>query len=121
MTEQVKEGFLSKIQPWQSLFGLLTAAFTMYGVEDIHALIFYAMIMVCLGFVMVSSNKNKEAMKTVVIPFVIAKALKVLENYTTVEPTPEPLPEPITEPTRDEIKAELREAIEVLEQELEKE
>lgn len=83
--EKVETGFLTKLQPWQSLFGLLMMAFGIYGLDE-RALIFYGMIMICLAFTMISSNKHKEVMKKVIIPFVVEQALKVLADYTKLEP-----------------------------------
>ncbi len=128
MTELVKEsvetGISNRLQPWQAIFALLSYALGTYGIENERALILYGMILATLGFTMLTNYKHKEAIKKVIAPWLVEQLLKTLSEYlepTLPEPPVEKIPEPITEPDREEIKAELREAIEILEQELQKE
>ena len=108
------------MQPWQALFALLTYALGTYGIENERALILYGMVLACLGFVMVSNYKHKEAIKKVVAPWLVEQLLKTLSDYlepTLPEPPAEmPIPEPIAEPDKEKVKTELRKAIESLEE-----
>ena len=118
----VHTGISERLQPWQALFALLTYALGTYGLEDEKALILYGMVLACLGFVMVSNYKHKEAIKSVIAPWLVEQLLKTISDY--LEPTlpeppaDEPIPEPIAEPDKERVIAELKEAIEVLSKEM---
>ena len=51
VTGAVETGLTAKLQPWQSLFAILTYTVGVYGISDDRALILYGMILTCLGFV----------------------------------------------------------------------
>ena len=115
----VETGITSRIQPWQAIFALLTYALGTYGIEDEKALILYGMVLACLGFVMVSNYKHKEAIKKVIAPWLVEQLLKTLGDYLAPElpePPEEEVPEPITEPDKETVVLELREAIKALEE-----
>ena len=128
MTEQAKStiqtGISERLQPWQALFALLTYALGTYGIEDEKALILYGMVLACLGFVMVSNYKHKEAIKKVIAPWLVEQLLKTVSEYlepelpAPPEPEPTPPPEPIPEPDKKKVIEEIHRAIEALEEEL---
>ena len=118
--DTVETGITSRIQPWQAIFALLTYALGTYGIEDEKALILYGMVLACLGFVMVSNYKHKEAIKSVIAPWLVEQLLKTLSEYLAPQ-LPEPPAEeepvkPIAEPDKDKIREELQAAIKALEE-----
>ena len=123
MTEQAKTkihtGISERLQPWQALFALLSYVVGTYGIEDEKALILYGMILACLGFVMVSNYKHKEAIKNVVAPWLVEQLLKTISDYlapTLPEPpAEEPIPE-LDEPDKERTIAEIKARIESLTQ-----
>ena len=120
--DRVETGLFNRLQPWQALFALLTYAFGIYGIDDDRAIILYGLILATLGFVMVSNYKHKEAIKSVIAPWLVEQLLKTLGYY--LEPQlPEPPDkdspmEPITEPDKDKVIAELEAAIAALKAEV---
>ena len=125
MTEQAKSavqtGISERLQPWQALFALLTYALGTYGIEDEKALILYGMVLACLGFVMVSNYKHKEAIKKVIAPWLVEQLLKTVSEYLEPElpepPAEEPTPpEPIAQPDKEAVIAEIKGAIKALEE-----
>lgn len=120
--DSVETGITSRIQPWQAIFALLTYALGTYGIEDEKALILYGMVLACLGFVMVSNYKHKEAIKKVIAPWLVEQLLKTLSEYLAPQlpepPAEEPTPplEPIKELDKERIRKELEAAIKVLEE-----
>ena len=116
--DTIETGFWDKLQPWQALFTVFMYALGTYGIEDEKALVLYAMILTALVVVMVSQYKHQEATKSVVVPWLLEKVLKILGKY--LEPhypsRPEEIPEPvpITPSTKTDIIAEIEAQIEAL-------
>ena len=103
-----------KLQPWQAMFAVLTYALTQFDIGQTNTIILLGMIIVGLGFVQRSTYKHKEAVKTIVAPWAVEQAIKILSEYLAPElpPEPEKVPEPepiVDEPTREELLARLKE------------
>ena len=92
-----------KLQPWQAVFAIFTFVITQFDLSSNNVLILIGMVSLTLGFVMRSTYKHKEAVKTVVAPWLLQQLLKALEDYLPTTPEPE---EPL-EPTREELIARL--------------
>ena len=93
---KVESGVSSRMQPWMALFSILTYAIGVYGISDDRALILYGMILAAMGFVMVNTNKHNEAIKSVVIPWLIEQILNTLGQYLK-PPDPPVEGEPVVE------------------------
>jgi hypothetical protein len=122
VTGAVETGLSSKLQPWQALFALISYAVGVYGIEDEKALILYGMILTCLGYVMTTNYKHKEAIKEIVAPWLVEQLLNTLSDYlgTPLPPSAtgseyEKTPELEVEATAKELKARLKAQIEALE------
>jgi len=119
----VETGISQRLQPWQSLFAILTYAIGVYGLDNERALILYGLILAALGFVMVSSYKHKEAVKEIVAPWLVEQLLNTVSEYLGTPPTPEEIngeivvktPDLKIEATAKDMKAELRAQIKTLE------
>lgn len=114
----VETGISRRLQPWQSLFAILSYCIGVYGVTDEKALILYGMILVALGFTMVSSYKHKEAIKQVVAPWLVEQLLSTVSEYLAPQlpETPEKGPEePIYVSSKDALVDQLRAQITALE------
>jgi len=103
---KIESGISSRLQPWQSIFAILTYAIAQYGIEDAKALILYGLILATLGFVQISTYKHKEAIKSVVAPWLVEQLLKTISEYLApaLPATPDatlPPEEPIQELTKE--------------------
>ena len=97
LKEQITDGILGKLQPWQAMFMILSYMITQFELSEIHNLVAVGMIAATLGFAMVSNYKHKEEMKVIITPFLVDQVLKILKDYMPplkVEPEPIPLLEP---------------------------
>ena len=116
--ETIETGFWDKLQPWQAMFTVFMYALGTYGIEDETALILYAMILAALVMAMVSQYKHQEATKSVVVPWLLEKTLKILGKYLEpqypLRPEEKPEPVPITPQTKTDIIAEIEAQIAVL-------
>ena len=116
--EIVETGFWDKLQPWQAVFSVFMYSLGIYGVEDEKALVLYAMLLVTLAFAMVSQYKHQEATKSVVVPWVLEKALKIvskyLEPYYPLGPEEVPKPNPLSSSTKTDIVADIEAQIAAL-------
>jgi hypothetical protein len=114
----VESGISSRLQPWQSLFAILTYAISMYGIEDEKALILYGLILAALGFTMVSSYKHKETVKEIVAPWLVEQLLKTVSEYLapSIPPPPSETPDEPPDENERQVKMEaLRAQIQALE------
>ena len=118
----VETGISSRLQPWQAIFGILTYAIGVYGIENEKALILYGLILATLGFVQVSTYKHKEAIKQVVAPWLVEQLLKIVSEYLApqlpgtpeeAKETPELVPELTKEERIAQLTARLKELTEV--------
>jgi len=125
----VETGLSSKLQPWQALFALISYAVGVYGIEDEKALILYGMILACLGYVMTTNYKHKEAIKEIVAPWLVEQLLKTLSDYLGTPATPEEtasgtiirVPDVSIAASAKDMQAEIKAKIELLQASLEKE
>jgi len=125
----VETGLSSKLQPWQALFALISYAVGVYGIEDEKALILYGMILACLGYVMTTNYKHKEAIKEIVAPWLVEQLLKTLSDYLGTPATPEEtengtivrVPDVSIAASAKDMQADIKARIELLQASLEKE
>jgi len=127
VTGAVETGLSSKLQPWQALFALISYAVGVYGIEDEKALILYGMILACLGYVMTTNYKHKEAIKEIVAPWLVEQLLNTLSDYLGTPPTPEQIeggdtiirtPDVSIQATAKDVKADIKAQIELLQKSL---
>lgn len=91
-----------KLQPWQAVFAIFTFVITQFDLSNNNVLILVGMVSLTLGFVMRSTYKHKEAVKEVVVPWLVERMLEVMKQYLSEPPeTEEPIDKP--ELTRDEL------------------
>jgi len=114
----VNSGIGSRMQPWMALFSILTYAIGVYGISDEKALILYGLILGTMGFVMVSTNKHNEAIKSTVVPWLIEQILNTLGKYLA-PPEPPLEGEPILDETehKEKVLADLKAQVAALEAE----
>ena len=100
-----------RLQPWQAVFAIFTYAITQLDLSETNILILVGMISTTLGFVMRSTYKHKEAVKSVVAPWLLQQVVKILKDYLPSE-EPEPSePYTILQPTVEELEEQLRELL----------
>ena len=118
----METGLSNRLQPWQALFALLSYAVGIYGIDDEKALILYGIIAACMGFVMQSNYRHKQAIKEIVAPWLVEQLLNTLSEYLEKPPTPEEIeagyiktPDVDVETSARDLKAKLKAQIQALE------
>jgi hypothetical protein len=81
MTETIKTGFTERLQPWQAIFGVLTYVIGAFDITEWQTLALCGFLLLGLAFTQRANYKHKEAIKSVVIPWLVERLLETLGEY----------------------------------------